>query len=126
MELVCQELSPLLSRVDCLDVYGGANHAWPHWRDAMGTTGWLGLFRPFITVKTLRVSWALWVFVVYALKELTRERTTEVLPELRTLFFEGFRPADLEPFIAARQLSGHPVALHPWENPGHDGQDREG
>ena len=126
MEVVCQELSPLLSRVDCLDVYGGANHAWPHWRDAMGTTGWLGLFRPFITVQTLRVSWALWAFVVYALKELTGERTTEVLPELRTLFFSGFRPADLEPFIAARQLSGHPVALHPWENPGHDGQDREG
>jgi len=54
--------------------------------------------------------------VAPALQELAGERTTEVLPALKNIFFEGPHPSGLvkeviRKFIAARRLSGRPVAL---------------
>jgi hypothetical protein len=44
----------------------------------------------------------------------------EVLPALQNIFLEGLQPSgpvqeDLGKFVAARQLSGHPIAVSPWE-----------
>jgi hypothetical protein len=110
MKPICHGLSSLLSRVGCLDLYEAPNIA------DIGSPPWLDFFRSFIAAQTLHVSQGQWHSVALALRELTGERTTEMLPSLRTLVFEKYQPrgsivAALEPFIAARQLCGHPVAI---------------
>jgi hypothetical protein len=50
---------------------------------------WLGLFRLFVSVKSLYVSDILMSTVAAALKELTLERTMEVFPVLGNLYLEG-------------------------------------
>ena len=55
-----------------------------------------------------------------ALQELVGIKVTEVLPALQTLFLEGPLPSGLfqdniEQFVAARQLSGHPIAVSRWK-----------
>jgi hypothetical protein len=78
---------------------------------------WHELFLPFIAVRDLYVSWQLVPFVAVAFKELTGERSMEVLPALDRLFLEGFQPSGdvqgaIEPFISSRQLYGRPVVIH--------------
>jgi hypothetical protein len=80
-------------------------------------TQWLELLRPFINVKDLQLSKKVAPFVAPALQELTGERVTEVLPALQNLFLDDFkasRPIEegIGQFVARRQLSGHPVAIH--------------
>ena len=52
------------------------------------------------------------------LKKLVGEKTTEVLPALQNLFFHKYvellGPTAIEDFIAARELSGHPIAVSRW------------
>ena len=80
---------------------------------------WLQLFRPFTAVRTLRMCRNLKPLIVRALRELTGERATEVLPALDSLYLEESQPSGseqqaIEPFIAARQHSDHPVVVHRW------------
>ena len=80
---------------------------------------WLELFRLFIALQSLYVSAELVAPVDAALQELTEGRTMEVLPALNTIFMEGLEPSGSVPegiksFIAARQLSDHPVAVQSW------------
>ena len=87
------------------------------WQDDMDSEQWLELLYPLTSVKDL-VLGRHWIRrVAPALQELARERSTEVLPALQNLFFEGKRPPGrvkevIQKLIAARQLSGRPVALH--------------
>jgi hypothetical protein len=79
---------------------------------------WLELFRQFTAVRTLRICRALQPFIVPALRELTGERATLVLPALDSLYLGKYQPYGseqqaIEPFIAARQYSDHPVVVHP-------------
>ena len=78
---------------------------------------WLELFHPFIAVQSLHVTGKLVPHAAAALQELTGERTMGVLPALRNLFWGGIRsmlvPEGIKSFVAARQLSGHPVAVNP-------------
>jgi hypothetical protein len=127
MKLICHELSPFLSNVDCLDLY----KPWAWEVINRGPLQLLELFRPFIAAQRLRVSTGLWESVALALQELVGEKALEVLPELQTLVFGELQPGEsitaaLEPFIVARQLCGHPVVIHiqPWDINGSDGQDR--
>lgn len=58
--------------------------------------------------------------VASELQELTGERTTDALPELRSLFLEELWQTRsvqkaVEPFLAARQLSNLPVAVQQWQ-----------
>ena len=83
----------------------------------MSSLQWLQLFLPFIAIRDLYVSKQLVPFATTALKELTGERSVEVLPALNRLFLEGFQPSGnvqevIEPFVSSRQLSGHPVVIH--------------
>ena len=73
-------------------------------------------------MKNLYISSVFTPYVVQALRELVGERVTEVLPTLQTLFLEETLLFELEPvqemigqFLAARRLSGHPVAVSRWE-----------
>ena len=93
-----------------------------HWQDDIENSQWLEIFHAFAAVKNLYISSVFTPYVVQALRELVGERVTEVLPTLQTLFLEETLLFKLEPvqemigqFLAARRLSGHPVAVSRWE-----------
>jgi len=120
---VCRALSPLLSHVERLDLHERP-FPQPRWQD-MDPTQWLELFRPFVAVQSLCISKTLVPLIASALRTLTGERATEVLPELRTLFLQDPQQAgsvmqNIMAFVTMRQLSGHPVAIEQYTafNPG--------
>jgi hypothetical protein len=81
---------------------------------------WVELFRPFATVKALYLSREFTPRIAPALQELVGGRATEVLPSLKSLFLEQLHPSKavqeaIETFVAARQLSGHPIAIYYWD-----------
>jgi len=91
----------------------------PRWQDDLGNDQWLELFRPFTTVKNLYLSREFVPRIVPTLQELAGERVTEVLPNLQSIFLEdlegsGSVPEAMWQFIAARQLSNHPIAISHW------------
>jgi len=115
MTQVCRELSPYLSFVEKLDMMPlhGTSLAL---QDDMDSTQWLELFHPFIAVQSLWVTQELVPLVAPALQGLTGDGATEVLPALSDLRLEGLKPSGslwegIQPFITARQLSDHPVAI---------------
>jgi len=119
MAVVCRELSPLLSRVERLDLLGKRLDLRPGWQDIVDPMQWQELFHSFIAVQGLYVSKKLGPLISPALQAFTDERATEVLPSLLYLFFEGFRPSGrvheaTKPFVTARQQSGFPVAVLRW------------
>ncbi len=114
----CSSSSPqaLITTVERLYIW-----YWPDGRpDNIENSKWLELLRPFSTVKGLYLSRELVPCIAATLQELTGERVTEVLPALQELFVEGIHPSGsdqkaFEPFIAARQLSGHTIAISHWD-----------
>jgi len=87
--------------------------------DDMGNVQWLALFHFLTTVEDLYLSEGLAECVAPALGELDGERVMEVLPALQHLFIERFEftgsvRQPIGKFVAARQRSGHPIAVH-WE-----------
>ena len=125
-QVCCSSLSPLQRSLETLDI---AHSYTPlgHWHDDMENTQWLELLQPFIAVKDLYLFGELALLVAQALQGLTGERATEALPALRGIYIQphhapGAVREALEPFIAARQLSGHPVVVHHTERmPEYDG-----
>jgi len=81
------------------------------------STEWVEFLRVFTFVKNLDLSGRLSNQIRNALGELAGEGV-EGLPALQDIFVHGFWASDdvlknnIEPFIAARRLSGHPVAVH--------------
>ena len=104
---------PALERFDIVDGHSPRQQ----WHDDMENAQWLEPLRPFTVVKNLYLSKGLGLRVARALRELSGERATEVLPALQNVFLEPSGPVReaIRPFITARQLSGHPVAIHRWE-----------
>jgi hypothetical protein len=125
MAQICTQFSFHLSTVEQLDiVYHGV--FWNGEAD-VDKSQWLELFQSFTAVRTLRISHKLQSLVVSALQDLTGETTAEVLPTLDGLFLDGpgHEPSASEQqamgrlmgrFIASRQSSGHPVAIHRLPN----------
>jgi len=71
-------------------------------------------------VKALYLSWGITRRILPALQELVWGRAPEVLPSLQSLFLEEIDPSGPDPdgiqkFVAARQLSGHPIAVSQWD-----------
>jgi hypothetical protein len=93
----------------------------PRWQDDIESSQWLELFHPFTAAKALYISREFSPRVVPSLQELVGERVTEVLPALQSLFLEETPPSGtliqeaIEQFVAARQLSGHPITVSRWE-----------
>jgi hypothetical protein len=82
----------------------------------------LQLLLPFTATKNLYLYKDFVPGIAAALEELTGRRITEVLPSLQNIFVEGLKPSgpfqeNIGQFVAARQLSGHPVALSVWNEP---------
>jgi len=86
---------------------------------------WLQLLHPFIAVKDFYISEKFVPFIAPALQELVGERVTEALPALECLFLDGLHASGpvrdaIVPFVAARQLSTHPIAASYWDSEGDD------
>jgi hypothetical protein len=89
----------------------------PSPRRILNNVRWLGLFHSFSHVKNLYLSERITPFVAPALHELSRERASEVLPELQNLVFDECHVSKtvegaIRDFVSIRHLSGHPVAIH--------------
>ncbi|KAI9463371.1 hypothetical protein F5148DRAFT_200261 [Russula earlei] len=109
---------PLLSNLVQLDITDRVPRS--HWNDDMETAQWLELLDPFTAITDLRLSDQSARHVCQALEELAEERVTEILPALQNIFLKGLEPLESVPkyiggFVAARKLSGHPVAIRYWE-----------
>ncbi len=92
-------------------------------------TAWLELLLPFTAVKNLYLANYFGLGIVAALQDLVGARTTEVLPSLQNIFLDTFQPSSLEfirEFVAARRLSGHPVAIISLRDGGPRGRGRGG
>ena len=116
----CNLLLPTLPSLEHLGIDGSGGLPLP-WQHGVGLTQWMEFLRPFITVKDLVLNEQAVLSVSSALQELVGERrVTEILPALQTIFLQGFQPSSPVPeciakFIAARELSGHPIIVHHGE-----------
>ena len=76
----------------------------------------LEILLPFTAVKNLYLTWETAPRIAPALQELVGGRTMEVLPMLKKVFFEVYRHSEgIRKFVAARQLSGHPITVSSWQ-----------
>ena len=102
---------PSIYMVEHLYLYGR-----PQWLDDAEGIQWLEFFRPFTAVKNLHISQYFARFFALALQDLVGERAADVLPALESILLEDADPVSeaIGPFVAARQLSGHPVAVSRW------------
>ena len=112
---ICNEDFPLLSQVERLDICETPSMELAG-KNEVDSSQWLELLRPFNAVRTLYMSERLEPLVAAALRELTGERTMEVLPALENVSLDGLEPSGsardaMGSFIAARQLSHHPVLV---------------
>jgi hypothetical protein len=108
---------PFISHVEELTIHESTRPKIEWINPDMDSPLWLELFHLFIAVQSLHLSENLGPPVVAVLQDLTGERATEVLPALRSLSFDEFSlgqwllPEGIKSFVAARQLSDHPVAV---------------
>ena len=119
MAQLCNELSGILSHVECLEIKGDADSQ-VELPESMESAQWLELFRTFTAVQSLSVSKKMGPLVADALQGLTQSSSTEVLPLLCNLFLGGLGQCGsgeygIEPFVAARRLSDRPVVVESWE-----------
>ena len=106
MAQICRQAFSFLSNVEHLDIRADCIRN----EDDMDSIAWLDFFHSFPSVEMLRISGELGPFVAPALDGVDREKTREVLPELRMLWFECSRKsAPVEHFVAARELFNRPV-----------------
>ena len=91
------------------------------WHSPTQNTAWLQFLLLFTAVKNLYLSKEFAPGVAGALQELVGGRITEVLPSLQKIFVEALEPSGSGPFqenigqfVAARQLSDHPVVISDW------------
>ena len=117
MAQICTSFSPrsLVRMVERLCIRE-RSHSILKWQDDIEDNQWLELLHPFTAVKNLSISKEFGPRIAPSLQELVGGRTTEVLPALETLIFEELRPSGpfeeaIGKFVAARQLSNHPVAV---------------
>ena len=118
MAQVCNSSISLLSASEYLYILKPENPS-PHWRYDMDNAQWLELLLPFAGVKNLYLGMGITLHVALALQELTEEGAVMMLPALQNLFLEGLWSSGpvhdaIRKFVAVRQLSGHPVAVHRW------------
>ena len=119
LEQVCTSSLPHLSTLQ--DLYMMSWRPWPQdWKDSIDYTQWLELLHSFSAVKNIYLSKELAPCVVPALQELVGGRTTEAFPALENIFVEELQESgpvqeDIGKFVAARQVTSHPVAVSRWD-----------
>jgi hypothetical protein len=118
LEQVCTSCLPPLSKLEDLYIYDDP-YEQPDWKDDNENELWLQLLHPFTAVKNLYLSEEIAQRIGPALQELTEGRTTEVLPALQNIFLKGLEPSGpvqegIATFVAARQVSSHPIEVSSW------------
>ena len=103
----------LVSNVEHLSIDENDLQPEPGWDDSVDDTDWLELLHPFTAVKKLQGSKRLAGHIALALDGVGREMITEVLPALTLLLLEDQRVGSVQIFLAAREISGYPVAFDP-------------
>ena len=117
LEQVCTSPLPSLSRLQHLYMFG---RPWPKdWKVNLDYVQWLELLHSFSTVKDLYLSKGLAPCVVPALQDFVGGRTTEVFPNLQNIFVEKLQKSGavqegIGKFVAARQVTGHPITVSHW------------
>ena len=116
---VCDSCLLTFSKVERLDVRKDSDSP-PDWQDDIENIQWLEFFHPFTMVKDLYLYNDITSYIAPALQELAAGQVTEVLPALQNLFIVGPLPSGpvqevIGRFVSARQLSGHPMAIHKLE-----------
>jgi hypothetical protein len=103
---------PSISMVEHLYIYGPP----PQWQGGVVNMQWLEFFHLFTGVRNLYVCEEYVQSIANVLKGLVRGRVAGVLPALESLFLEDLQSVEkaIGQFVAARRLSGHPVAVSPW------------
>jgi hypothetical protein len=99
------------------DLYIDHRYSELDWKnDAIENTLWLQFLLPFTAVKDLYLSEVFAPGIAAALQELIEGGIAEVLPNLRNIFVEGHEALGTfqKTFVAARQLSDHPIAISVW------------
>ena len=117
---VCTWSLPPLSALEDLYIHK-ASYLRPHWQDNIENELWLELLHPFPAVKNLYLCDEFAPRIVFALQELVGVRTTEVLSNLQNIFLEDLQVSGpvqegIRQFVAARQVTGHPIAVSRWDN----------
>jgi hypothetical protein len=121
IEQVCNSFLHPLSTVE--DLYIEHKYRQLVWKnDAIENTLWLQLLLPFTAVKNLYLSKEFAPGISATLQELIGGRITEVLPTLQNILveaLEGLEPSgpfqeNIGQFVAARQLSDHPIVISVW------------
>jgi hypothetical protein len=119
IEQVCNSsLRPLSTAEDLYIEHRYQELVWKD--DAIENTLWLQLLLPFTAVKNLYLSEEFSQGIAAALEELTGGRITEVLPSLENIFVAGLETLgpfeeNIGQFVAARQLSDHPITVSEWD-----------
>jgi len=113
---IAQVCSSCLSPLPTLERLAILHHPRRGWQDDIENLQWLELLHPFTSVKKLVLYKKIVGLVAPALQELTGETATEVLPALQSLLLKRPRRSGpinkaIAQFVAARQISGHPVAI---------------
>ena len=119
LEQVFTSILPPLSALEDLYIYEYPDSP-PDWKDNIENMLWLKLLLPYSSVKNLYLAKKFAEYIAPVLQELIGGGTTEVLPALENIFLEGLGafgtiPDGIVKFIAARELSDHPVTVFPWE-----------
>ena len=123
LEQVCTSCSPFLSTLKHLYIRESP-FLLSDWKDNTENREWRELLHRFTTVKDLYISEKIAPRIGPALQELVKGRATEVLPTLENIFLEGPREEfessgrvqeGIGQFVAARQVSSHPVTFSRWE-----------
>ncbi|KAH8982471.1 hypothetical protein EDB86DRAFT_2834359 [Lactarius hatsudake] len=82
-----------------------------YFRTKAGDDEWLYLLRQFSAARTLHVGRKFAGPLALVLESLTGEMVAEVLPVLDLIYLDRQPVSALEKFLAARQLSGHPLTI---------------
>jgi hypothetical protein len=120
IEQICNSSLHPLSKVE--DIYIEHQYRKLVWKnDAVENTLWLQLLLSFTMVGNLHLSEEFALGIAAALQELVGERITEVLPRLQNIFVKGLEASgpfqeNIGRFVAARQLSDHPIAISDWDD----------
>jgi len=117
---ICGPSFPIIFALEELRIRGDYSLSSPHRQDDIEKAQWLELLDSFTDLKNLYLTSGVAQHLCGALRELSGERATEVLPALCNLFVRGssLKPVQkaMKPFIAARQLSGRPVVVNDWKD----------
>ena len=118
IEQVCNSCLPPLSAVE--DLYIDNRYSDVVWKnEAIENNLWLQVLLPFTAVKNLYLCNEFAPIISASLQELGGGRT-ELLPSLQNIFvrrrkLSGSFQENIGQFVAARQLSEHPIAISDWD-----------